>query len=379
MRDLAETYSQESSWLWAATFFHTLAWQTGRFETAAAETPEVRLPTESLTLWSPPAAAAVRNTLAWLAASTWPPVAAVATASVAQGTASTDPMDIMGSLIHHIPIEWSVMASAENPILSLSSLGFWLVTGALTAVASLATLAVVNSSTTAIPVIGDALNVFANVWPILDGFVTLMLTAMLVAGLVLAYLLPAVPFIRFLFGILTWLLTVIEAVLAITIFAAAHITREDADTLLTRQTRMGWLFLPGLVLRPVLMVFGLVLGYFAFTAIIALLNAVWVPLMQIAHAQAGASPLGFLAMLVLYTIIAWTAANASFKLIDILPGHVLTWIGGAAGIDAGGTEGAGIAAVGAASRTGAVARPGFVGRMGRGIPGFQRPPPGSPR
>ena len=376
MRDLAETYAHESSWLWAATFFHTLAWQNGRFETAAAETPEVRLPTESLTQWSPPAAAAVRNTLAWLAASSWPPVA-LPEASVAQGTVSTDPMDIMGSLIHHIPIEWSVMASADNPILSLASLGFWLVTGALTAISSLAAIAVVNSATTAIPLIGDTLNVFANVWPILDGFVTLMLTAMLMAGLVLAYLLPAIPFIRFLFGILSWMLAVIEAVLAITVFAAAHITREDSDTLLTRQTRMGWLFLPGLVLRPVLMIFGLVLGYMAFTAIIALLNAVWVPLLQVSHAQAGASPLGFLAMLVIYTIIAWTAANASFKLIDILPSHVLTWIGGAAGIDAGGSEGVGLAAVGAASRAGTAVTPGFMGRMGRGM--IRRGSSGSPR
>ena len=365
MRELAETYAEESSWLWAATFFHVVAWQTGRFETAAAETPEIRLPTESLTQWSPQASAAVRNTLAWLAASSWPPVAAVATASVAQGTASTDFSGIMGEIIPHFPIQWTVLASAENPILSLASLGFWLVTGALSAIASLAAIALVNSSTEVIPLIGKSLNVFATVWPILDGFVTVMLSGMLLAGLVLAYLLPAIPFIRFLFGILSWILAVIEALLAITIFAAAHITREDSDTLLTRQTRMGWLFLPGLVLRPVLMIFGLVLGYFAFKAIISLLNAVWVPLMQLAHAQAGASPVGFLAMLVIYVIVAWTACNASFKLIDILPHHVLTWIGGAAGIDAGGTEGVGIAAVGAASRSGAVATPGFMGRMGR--------------
>ena len=76
-------------------------------------------------------------------------------------------------------------------------------------------------------------------WPVLDGFVTVMLTAMLVAGLVLAYLLPAIPFIRFLFGILSWMLAVIEAILAITVFAAAHITREDSDTLLTRPDPHG--------------------------------------------------------------------------------------------------------------------------------------------
>ena len=101
---------------------------------------------------------------------------------------------------------------------------------------------------------------FSAAWPVLDGFVTLLLTTMLIAGLVLAYLLPAIPFIRFLFGILTWLVTVIEALLAVTIFLAAHVTREDSERLLNGSTRLGWLFLPGLVLRPVLMVFGLVLG-----------------------------------------------------------------------------------------------------------------------
>ena len=374
MRALAEAYADESSWLWAATFFHTLAWQTGRFESAAAQTPEVRLPDETIAGWSPQAAAAVRNVTEWLAASSWSPLP-TDLATVASGTTSTDPMSMLGSLINIFPIEWTVLASAENPILSLASLGFWLITGALSAISALAGAALISGAGSEVPVIGGALNSFGNIWPVLDGFVTLMLTAMLVAGLVLAYLLPAIPFIRFLFGVLTWIITVIEAVLAITIFAAAHVTREDADSLLTRSTRMGWLFLPGLVLRPVLMVFGLVLGYFAFTAIIKLLNAVWVPLMQLSHAQAGASPLGFLAMLAIYTMIAYTAANSAFKLIDLLPSHVLTWIGGAAGIDAGGTEGVGGTAVGAAGRAGTAASPGFMSRMGRRGPTSLPPAP----
>ncbi len=376
MREMAAAYAEHASWLWAATFFHTLAWQTGRFETAAAATPEVRIPNEGVAGWSAPAAASVRGILTWLTASAWTPVPAAATAAIDQGTISAEPLAIAGSLIHHIPIDWTVMASPDNPILSLASLGFWLIAGSLASIAGLAGVAVLNNSTRAIPVLGDALDVFSAAWPVLDGFVTLMLTAMLVAGLVLAYLLPAIPFIHFLFGILTWLITVIEALLAITVLCAAHVTREDADSLMTRSTRLGWLFLPGLVLRPVLMVFGLILGYFAFKAVIALMNAVWVPLMQTAHAEAGASPLGFLAMLAIYTIVAYAACNTAFKLIDLLPQHILTWIGGAAGIDAGGTEGVGTTAAGAASRSGVAVTPGFMGGMGR--PG-QRPPPTSPR
>ena len=376
MSQLADAYAEHSSWLWAAGFFHVMAWQTGRFETASSATPEVRLPNESVAAWSPPASTATSGVLTWLTASSFSPVPAAATAALEQGTISHRPLSVVTSLIHLIPIDWAVMASVENPILSLASLGFWLITGALASITSLAGVAVLNNSTRAIPVLGDALDVFSAAWPVLDGFVTLILTSMLVAGLVLAYLLPAIPFIRFLFGILTWLITVLEALLAITIFLAAHVTREDSERLITSSTRMGWLFLPGLVLRPTLMVFGLLLGYFTFKAVISLMNAVWVPLMQTSHTQAAASPLGFLAMTAIYCIVAYGAANASFKLIDLLPSHILTWIGGAAGIDAGGSEGVGATAAGAASRTGTAATPGFMGRMGSRRPPI---PPMSPR
>ena len=290
---------------------------------------EVRLPNDSVASWSPPAAAATGGVLTWLTASSFSPVPAAATAALEQGTISERPLSIVTSLIHVIPIDWTVMASPDNPILSLASLGFWLITGALASISSLAGVAVLNNTTRAIPLIGDALDVFAAAWPVLDGFVTLLLTTMLIAGLVLAYLLPAIPFIRFLFGILTWLITVIEALLAITIFLAAHVTREDSERLLTSSTRLA-----GSSCRP-----DPASGAHGVRTGPRLLRLQGrhrapernlVPLMQTSHAQASASPLAFLAMLAIYTIIAYGAATAAFKLIDLLPGHILTWIGGAA-------------------------------------------------
>ena len=135
----------------------------------------------------------------------------------------------------------------------------------------------------------------------------------------LAYVLPALPFIRFLFGILGWILNVAIAVLAVTVFAAAHVTREDGDRLTVQATRQGWLFLPALVLRPALMLLGLILGYFVFLAGIGLFQP------GVAAADARRGRLGwararrFLAMLALYVIVAYGLMNAAFKLIDCCP------------------------------------------------------------
>ena len=193
------------------------------------------------------------------------------------------------------------------------------------------------------PFVGKGLDLFESVWQVADGFVSTVLGLLLIAGAVLAYLLPALPFIRFLFAMLGWIVAV--AVLAVTVFAAAHVTRGDGNRLATQATRLGWLFLPGLILRPPVMLFGLIAGYFVFLAGIGLFNEVWLPQMRDAGASGGLGPIGFLAMLALYVTIAYGLMNASFKLIDLLPSAVLDWIGGrgGAGDDGGGERVGGIA------------------------------------
>ena len=138
----------------------------------------------------------------------------------------------------------------------------------------------------------------------------------------------------------------------IVVFAAAHVTRGDGNRLATQATRLGWLFLPGLVLRPPLMLFGLIAGYFVFLAGIGLFNEVWLPQMRDAGASGGLGPIGFLAMLTLYVMIAYGLMNASFKLIDLLPSAVLDWIGGRGGAGEDGGERVGGAVAGAVARLG---------------------------
>ena len=140
---------------------------------------------------------------------------------------------------------------------------------------------------------------FQSAWQISHALVSTLLGLLIVAGAALAYVLPALPLIRFLFGILGWILNVPISVLAVTVFAAAHVTREDGDRLTIQATRQGWLFLPALVLRPALMLLDLILGYFVFLAGIGLFNQVWLPQMRNAGTSAGLGPIGFLAMLAL--------------------------------------------------------------------------------
>ena len=365
--------AKAASWMAAAGFFNTIAHRAGLFQAAAHNVPAVALPPPSLERWVPAADAAVKGLAAALARSRdYHPMlfsAATAGAGVLPAPGGDGASGGLASgLMEFIDLDSVIVADSGNPIADLAALGHGLINAALAATAALMGAAAGSGLLESIPFIGRGLDVFQSVWQVSDGLVSTLLGILLIAGAVLAYLLPALPFIRFLFGILGWILNVVVAVLAVTVFAAAHVTREDGGRLTIPATRQGWLFLPALILRPPLMLLGLILGYFTFLAAIGLFNEVWLPQMRDAGASGGLGPIGFLAMLTLYVMIAYGLMNASFKLIDLLPSAVLDWIGGRAGAGDEGSERVGGAAVGGISRMGGL-RIGAGARRGGGSAG----------
>ena len=358
--------AREASWMAAASFFNTIARQAGLFQAAAHNVPAADLPTPSLDEWSPAADAAVKGVAAKLARSRSYHPMLLSSATAGAGALPVPQADggMVSGLLEFIDLDSVVVAGSGNPIADLAALGHGLLNAALAAIAALMGAATGSGLLESIPFIGKGLDVFESAWQVSDALVSTLLGLLIVAGAVLAYVLPALPFIRFLFGILGWILNVAVAVLAVTVFAAAHVTREDGNRLTVQATRQGWLFLPALVLRPALMLLGLILGYFVFLAAMGLFNQVWLPQLRDAGASGGLGPVGFLAMLALYVIVAYGLLNASFKLIDLLPAAVLDWIGGRAGAGDDGSERTGGAAVAGISRVGAL-RIGARGRGGR--------------
>ena len=358
-RELARVVAEdarEASWMAAAGFFNTIAHRVGLFQAAAHNVPSVALPTPSLDEWVPSADAAVKGVAAQLARSRdyHPMLLSAANAGAGALPAADGDDGMISGLLEFIDLDSVIVADSGNPIADLAALGHGLLNAALASVAALMGAATGSGLLESIPFIGKGLDVFESAWQVSDALVSTLLGLLIIAGAVLAYVLPAIPFIRFLFGILGWILNVAVAVLAVTVFAAAHVTREDGNRLTVQTTRQGWLFLPALVLRPALMLLGLILGYFVFLAAIGLFNQVWLPQMRDAGASGGLGPVGFLAMLALYVIVAYGLMNAAFKLIDLLPSAVLDWIGGRAGAGEDGGERTGGAAVAGMGRMGAL-------------------------
>ena len=367
--------AERVSWLSAASFFNTIARRVGVFQAAVHNVPVAALPPVlALGIALPNAQLAVVGVAEALAGSReYPPMfssAGLGPVGIA-ALSGNGGSGLDGGVLAMIDIGSVTMAESGNPIADLAGFGHGLIFSSVTALAVLTGLSVgsgvigfIAEKFGRLGRLAKGLDAFDAIWKVADAFVSTIIALLLIAGVVLAYVLPAIPFIRFLFGILSWIISVVVAVLAVTVFAAAHVMRGDGRGLTTSATRQGWLFLPGLILRPPLMLFGLILGYFVFLAGIGLFNDIWLPQMRDAYAATKIDPVGYLAMLTLYVMIAYGLINASFKLIDVLPNAALDWIGGRAGVDGDGADRLGGAVVSGIGRLGTL-RIGSVGRGGR--------------
>lgn len=236
-------------------------------------------------------------------------------------------------LLDWMDVDWFKPESATafgsgNPLEELVTMGHWMMGAGL---AALGYQGVVQ----AIPIVGQTVKNVTG-----GGMVSAVAVMVLIGGLLLAFMVPAMPFLRSLFGIVAWVISVVEALIAVPLFLAIQVGGEG-HRLVSRASHGGYLLILHAVVRPALMILGLVFGYFVFLASMDLFNWLYV---EHLYGLTGASRMNVLTSLValgMYVVVAFAVANATFKCIDLVPQEVLHWLGSrvrGAGDEAGGAS-----------------------------------------
>lgn len=149
------------------------------------------------------------------------------------------------------------------------------------------------------------------------------------AGVFLAYILPIIPFVYFSFAVIGWVLEIFEAVIAMPLWALAHL-RIEGDGMPGQAAISGYQLLLMILIRPTLIVFGLIGGYVIFGAamffFVTLFNsATAITQSDIAGNSIGA--IGVFVYTIIFTFLAYNIALMCFKMIDDVPKGMLRWIG----------------------------------------------------
>lgn len=208
----------------------------------------------------------------------------------------------------------------------------------------------------------------------ISGTVEWISSALWAVGAVLAYYLPAVPSLWWITGVIRWLASVAEAVLAAPLMAAMH-THPDGDDVVGR-SGPGYMLILAMVIQPVLLTMGFILAALMTYPAGALVNMMFVGMVSGASASSVMGIVGMVAWCCLYVVMMVVAMHTCFGLISAVPDSVMRYVGSQAGAQGIGTQQAekGIGGLegGAAGAGAGAARPKGDKQPGKG----DKPKPG---
>lgn len=176
---------------------------------------------------------------------------------------------------------------------------------------------------------GEVIGAVAPVMSTIGGITMMM-------SFILFYVLPFLPFIYFFFAISGWLRSIFEAIVAMPLWALAHVSRIDGEGIPGPAAMNGYFLIFEIFLRPVLIVFGLIASVSIFSAMVGVLNDIFdlvVDNIGGFNVTDGSisdymrSPLDEFFMTAVYVIICYLLASNCFKMIDSIPNQILRFMG----------------------------------------------------
>jgi len=160
-------------------------------------------------------------------------------------------------------------------------------------------------------------------------------------GVLLYYVVPLMPFIYFFFAVGRWVKSIFEAMVAVPLWALAHL-RLGGEGIPGPAAGQGYFLILEIFLRPILTLFGLMASIGIFMAMSYGLDSVFNLVVMntggydmTTLSSGGADPffgaardgMDALFYTVLYAVLVYTIATSSFKLIDDIPNSIMRWGG----------------------------------------------------
>lgn len=167
-------------------------------------------------------------------------------------------------------------------------------------------------------------------------------------GFILYYVVPMLPFLYFFFAFSGWVKSIFEAIVAMPLWALAHI-KIDGEGLPGPWATNGYFLIFEIFVRPTLIIFGFIFSVVLFAALVDQLHSSYYLLTLVAtgydieaeiHTGIASlpgsgrasfefwrGPLDELFYTIIYVIIVYMIGISCFKLVDQIPNNILRWMG----------------------------------------------------
>lgn len=167
----------------------------------------------------------------------------------------------------------------------------------------------------------------AGAWAeVLSGPLFAIFAILVVPGATLSTYVPMIPYILWLGVIVGWLILVLEAIIAAPIWAIAHMA-PDGDGVVGRGGQ-GYMLILSLVLRPPLMILGLVCSITLMNPLGYFINSTFLGSFAVSINPGPMALTQLIAGCIIYVVVMVSVIHRVFTLIHVIPDRILRWIGG---------------------------------------------------
>lgn len=221
-----------------------------------------------------------------------------------------------------------IAGANSSPVTQLRSIGNDIISIGLVLKAGMFTAAGILGARTVSWTVGNVFDVLEALKTI-SGTVEWLSNSLWVIGVMLAYYLPAVPTIWFTMGVIRWLASVAENVLASPVMAAMQI-HPDGDDIVGR-AGPGYMLLLSMILQPTLLLFAFVLAILMTYVGSALVNEVFLQMVSGTAGNSGVGLIGLVAWTGLYMTMQVLVMHSCFALVSAVPDNVMRHFAAQAG------------------------------------------------
>ena len=176
---------------------------------------------------------------------------------------------------------------------------------------------------------------------VISGFTFSIASIGMTAAFILYYVLPFLPFIYFFFAVIGWIKGIFEAMVGVPLWALAHI-RIDGEGLPGEAAVNGYFLILEIIIRPILILFGLMASITIFAAAVQVLNDIFELVVSnlagfndshadgppgVTDVEFYRDPIDQFFYTIIYAVICYLLAQSTFKMIDTIPNQILRWAG----------------------------------------------------
>ena len=210
-------------------------------------------------------------------------------------------------------------ASNEHPVMAMKRVGNW---------AGIAAGAMYIKYVGALFAVGAAQGSGTSVAIATLPLAMIVFPALMAVSFSLSFVLPMMPFMIWIGVILGWIILCVEAMIAAPVWAVMHLSPHGDD--LTGTGGQGYRLVLSLMLRPVLMVFGLIAALTIITVFGQMINKVFWDVFMLSQQDSNIIIwlVGLIAAPLVYFGLMLTIIKKTMDVIHIIPDQLLGWFGG---------------------------------------------------